>query len=658
MKNILEFLEYRCLSNVEVSEDGEKIAFAVYDASLEKNKYLSNVWIYYIKENTYKQITCNDAIEEFYWIDNEHIGYCGVEDEELNKKIENGEEWTCFYKLNINTGISKEYLRVPVFANKIKRLDSDKYVINALRDNNYHCLFELTDEEKNEVLKEKNENKDYHVAEEIPFWRNGASFTNRLRNVLYIYDQRKKEFQLISDAYSEINDFTIKDRKILYIDRYFEDNCQENCNMKLYDIDSDKTEYLLPKDTYTINFADFIGKDIYFFGFENSKPNYMRNSNFYKVLDNKNTELISENDCDFPGMVSTDIEYGGGALYRTLKDGFLFPTVENQDVFINKFTIDGKITKLNKSGSRIDSFALLNNDLYFTGLKGNRLPELYKCNSSREVRITSLNEEWYENKKPSELEPLKIVKDGVEIEGYVIKPINYDPSKNYPAVLEIHGGPRGAFGSVYFFENRLLSENDYFVFFCNPRGSAGRGDDFANIRGRYGVEDYDDLMKFTDAVLEKYPQIDANRLGVTGGSYGGYMTNWIITQTNRFACAIAQDSISSWITLFLTSDGSHSSLPGEMLGTPWDNYENLWKQSPLKYADKVKTPTLFMQCTEDYRCWYVEALQMYTALKFHNIESRLFLFDGENHDLVSTGAPKHKVKRVTEIVSWFDKYLK
>lgn len=198
----------------------------------------------------------------------------------------------------------------------------------------------------------------------------------------------------------------------------------------------------------------------------------------------------------------------------------------------------------------------------------------------------------------------------------------------------------------------------YFVFFCNPRGSEGKGNAFADIRGIYGTIDYEDIMKFTDIVLEKYTNIDKDRVGVTGGSYGGFMVNWIIGHTDRFKCAASQRSISNWIDDFGTTDIGYYFNPDELGGDVCSGFDKLWEQSPLKYANNAKTHTLFIHSEEDYRCYQSQAFQMFTALKYYGIESRICLFKGENHELSRSGKPKHRLRRLKEITDWFEKYLK
>jgi len=247
---------------------------------------------------------------------------------------------------------------------------------------------------------------------------------------------------------------------------------------------------------------------------------------------------------------------------------------------------------------------------------------------------------------------------GVSIDGWVIYPIDFDENKKYPAILDIHGGPKAAYGEIYFHEMQYWAAEGYFIFFCNPRGSDGKGNEFADIRGKYGTIDYEDLMKFTDCVLDHCPYIDSSGVGVTGGSYGGYMTNWIIGHTDRFKAAASQRSISNWLSDFGTADIGYYFNPDQLGGTPWNNTDKYWEHSPLKYADKAKTPTLFIHSDEDYRCWMGEGLQMFTALKYFGVESRLVLFHGENHELSRSGKPKHRIRRLMEITEWFDRHLK
>ena len=248
--------------------------------------------------------------------------------------------------------------------------------------------------------------------------------------------------------------------------------------------------------------------------------------------------------------------------------------------------------------------------------------------------------------------------DGVGIDGFVMKPVGYEPGKRYPGILHIHGGPKMVFGPGFHHEMQLWAASGFFVCYCNPRGSCGKGNAFADLQGKYGEVDFQDLMEFTDEVLRRYPEIDADRMGVAGGSYGGFMTNWVIGHTDRFRCAVSQRSIANYVGDYLLSDIGYYYVPDQQLGTIWEHPERLWKASPLTYADRVKTPTLFIHADKDYRCTLANGLEMFAALKLHGVESKLCMFYGENHGLSREGKPSNRISRLSEILHWMEEHLK
>lgn len=239
----------------------------------------------------------------------------------------------------------------------------------------------------------------------------------------------------------------------------------------------------------------------------------------------------------------------------------------------------------------------------------------------------------------------------------MLKPIDFDKSKKYPAILEIHGGPKAVYGDTFFHEMQVMVSKGYFVFYCNPRGSAGMGDVYADLRLKWGTIDYDDIMKFVDTVLENYPQIDSEKVGVAGGSYGGYMTNWLIGHTDRFKCAVSQRGISNWITMFGLSDVGSFMVEEDISINFLQDIETTWWHSPMRYAADVKTPTLFIHSENDFRCPLSEAMQMYSALKHYNVATKMCIFKDENHELSRSGKPKHRIRRLEEILAWMDSYL-
>lgn len=652
-----DFLDYNFLSGLELSPDKNYAAFAVHSLDYDDNKYLSNIWIYNCLTSDCKKLTGMNKEKSFIWLDNNTLLFTSLRDEKLKKKIEEGEHWTVFYAIDIHGGEAYEYMRIPMKVNECKRLADEKFLITAEYDHYGINLHSHKGEKKEQAIDMIKENKDYEVLDEIPFWSNGEGFTNKKRSRLYLFDKGTKDIVPISNQFENVTVTGVKDGKALYISENYTNKLELTSELYLYDLYSEKATRLVEQDEFSIYFAEFVGNEIVFAASAMDKYGLNQNLCFYKLV-NGDAELLSCHDFGMHNSVGSDCRYGGGANYRVLNDCLYFVATENKSSFIKKLSLDGKIEKLTDDNGSVDCFDICSENIIFIGLRGTRLQEIYTYEKEIEIQKTKFNEKIIETKNIIKPERLDFVNDGVTIEGFVLKPVDYDENKCYPGILDIHGGPKTVYGEVFYHEMQVWANEGYFVFFCNPRGSDGRGDEFADIRGKYGTIDYDDLMKFTDIVLEKYPQIDKCRLGVTGGSYGGFMTNWIIGHTDRFKCAASQRSISNWISKFGTTDIGYYFNADQIQSTPWDNMEKMWFHSPLKYANQAVTPTLFIHSEEDYRCWLAEGLQMFTALKYHGVDARLCMFRGENHELSRSGKPRHRVRRLEEITNWFEKYLK
>jgi dipeptidyl aminopeptidase/acylaminoacyl peptidase len=247
---------------------------------------------------------------------------------------------------------------------------------------------------------------------------------------------------------------------------------------------------------------------------------------------------------------------------------------------------------------------------------------------------------------------------GNDLQGWILKPPSFDPSRAYPAIIEIHGGPRTQYGHLFMHEFYVLAAQGYVVTFCNPRGSRGYGEEHAKaIWNRWGSVDYDDLMAWTD-LLEEKPYIDSQRMGVTGGSYGGYMTNWIIGHTDRFRAAITQRSVSNLISMYGSSDFNWSFQQEFGDQPPWEAFESYWQQSPISHIGDATTPTLVIHSEDDLRCPIEQGEQIFVALKKLGVDTEMIRFPDEPHGLSRGGRTDRRVKRLEHILRWFDRYLK
>ncbi|MBD3401462.1 prolyl oligopeptidase family serine peptidase [candidate division GN15 bacterium] len=247
--------------------------------------------------------------------------------------------------------------------------------------------------------------------------------------------------------------------------------------------------------------------------------------------------------------------------------------------------------------------------------------------------------------------------DGTKVQGFVVTPPDFKKTRKYPAVLQIHGGPRAQYAYTFFHEMQYLAAQGYVVFYTNPRGGTGRGETWAgSIAGGWGELDYKDCMAAADW-LEKQKYVNTKRIGVTGGSYGGWMTNWMIGHTNRFRAAITQRSVVNLESMFGSSDIGWA-LEREFDGTPMNNPENYEKCSPLTYMKNVKTPVLIIHSEQDLRCPIEQAEQMFVTLKMLGKTCEMVRFPEEPHGLSRHGRPDRRIARLEWMLKWFDRYLK
>lgn len=318
----------------------------------------------------------------------------------------------------------------------------------------------------------------------------------------------------------------------------------------------------------------------------------------------------------------------------------------------------GALATLTSTIDSVDNYDWQHGTGVVAGLKGLQLQELYLVRNGEEKQLTHHNE-WMAELSLSKPEHFTFDNgDGWQLDGWYMKPVDCQEGKKYPTILHVHGGPKGVFGSVYFHEMQCWAAKGYAVIYTNPRGSDGRPGGFDDIRGKYGVDDYNDLMVFVDWCVEHLPFVDGKRLGMTGGSYGGYMANWIVTHTDRFKAVCAQRPISNWVSKFGSCDIGFYYVADQHLGLPWKDSEGPWKDSPLRYADHAHTPLLLIQSDEDYRCEKDQSFQMFTAMKSLGVECRMCLFHGDNHELSRSGHPRSRLARLREITTWFDQHLK
>jgi len=354
----------------------------------------------------------------------------------------------------------------------------------------------------------------------------------------------------------------------------------------------------------------------------------------------------------WPGAVwSPD---GGGILFMT---GGLPTNVYRVDVGTMEIE---QVT----SGRNVEGFSLSSDHsvMAYTSMSATSLADVWVRDAEGERQVTHVNDGLWEELRLSEPEQYKWVNEvGDEIDGWIMKPQDYEPGRKYPAILQIHGGQRAMYGDAMYHEFQVLASEGYVVLYTNPRGSDGYGEDYAaSVFGHCGEYDYDDLMRFMDDALERFDYIDPGRLGVTGGSYGGYLTNIIVVKTGRFGAAVTCRSITNWYSLHGTSDNQYRGFAKEdsTIAYPWRDTDAVLRISPVHLVRNPTTPTMIIHSEKDFRIPIGQAEEFFIALKECGVETEFVRFPDEGHELSRSGKPRHREERLRHIVRWFNGHLK
>jgi len=318
----------------------------------------------------------------------------------------------------------------------------------------------------------------------------------------------------------------------------------------------------------------------------------------------------------------------------------------------------GAVKPLTTGARNVHGFDLHDDEMVYLANDFEHLDDVYVSEGGKERQITHLNSDLWSKLQLAKVERMAYkAEDGMAIDGFIVKPVDFDPSKKYPMVVSIHGGPAGMYGVDWYHEFQVYAGHGWAVFFCNPRGSTGYGHKFQRaVAHEWGGKAYTDIMTGVELALKQNAWIDRDRLGVTGGSYGGFMTNWIVTQTNIFKAAVTLRSISNFVSDDGTRDGAYGH-ERDFGGDIFHNFDEYWKYSPLHYVQNVKTPTLVLHSDNDFRVPIEQGEQWFRALQRYHVTSEVVFFPRENHNLTRTGEPKHLVESLNWQMYWFDRFL-
>lgn len=656
------FSQIKCLSQLHCSPDGKRAAFVITEADVRGNQYNANIYI--LENGKVRQLTHGNSESAVTWLDNETLLFPGDLTGQYAAKKEEGITYTVWNRISVQGGQSEPWAALPFPASDFIPLGQDRFLCLTTYDHYAITAEGLIGTQREEALARIQEEQDYEIFDELPFWSDTKGMINKKRVRACLCDVKTGVYEFLTPEFMQVQGMSYDSKQNMVLCRGSEYQWMDDQKSCLYIIDLSTMEQrkLDLGNEYHVSAAQFVENAIIVAGSDCKTYGFEENPKFFRVDPKTGAmSLIADLDTCFGSSLYIDCQYGVGFTNLAVQDNFYYLETKGYDSFLVRLDCNGtahRVTPALHGG--IHCFDVVGNTIYYVAMRDTGLQEIYTCTEGGpETRLTSLNQSYLQEHSISIPQYLSFTnQDGIQIDGWVMKPVDYSPEKTYPAILTVHGGPKQVYSTVYLHDHQVWASQGYFVFYCNPRGSDGKGNAFADIRGdRWGVWDYADVMEFTDTVLEQYPQIDRLRLGMSGGSYGGFMANWINGHTNRFAAISSQRCISNFVTKCLTSDNGYYYNMGMMKADPWSNIERMWNNSPLKYADKAKTPTLFIQADEDHCCWMADALQMLTALRLHGVPTRLCLIHGESHDLPIFGLPKHRIRRMKEILSWFEHYL-
>ncbi len=376
------------------------------------------------------------------------------------------------------------------------------------------------------------------------------------------------------------------------------------------------------------------------------------------------TALTRDYDRSATGGVMSDLGVGSGQFplqWTPDGSGILFVTEDRGTAMVARVAMTGGVGIVLGGDRNVVGFHAAG-DMLVAVVSSMTMPGdlvVTHLDGTHERRLTDINKDALAGVLLPEPERVRVpIAEGIEMDGWILHPPDFDASRQYPLILDIHGGPRGQYGSSFMHAFHRYAAEGYVVAYFNPRGSTGYGQAFTSaLTGNWGDVDVHDIMAGLESVLQ-WPYLSAERVGITGGSYGGYLMNFLIgAYPDRWKAGVTERSTLSRISSYGTSDMIWRSLDWEFNGPYWEQRDDYWNRSPIAHVEKITTPLLIIHSENDHRCTISEAEQLFTALRQLRREVVFVRFPNESHGLSRSGKPTHRRERLERIVGWFQKYL-
>ena len=625
---IPDFLEYKSVSNPKLSPDGRKIGFCVTEPDYDLDSYKSGIWIYEEEWDKLHDLRTGGAFSDFAWLDDNSIA-----------AIRPGKSDTGLFSVDVEGGTVRELGRLNLSAEEIEPIDGNRFVLKAKA-----------------FLPEAESAEAYEILDGSPVGDGGAARAGVSRSRLFLFDRRGKGVEPLSGDSLDLRFFKVMGEKILYAGRE-DGDASGTQRIYLCDLRSRETSLVLGKDRYGVVYADMMQGRVFFIGSPRGNSLSTDNPGFYRVENDEVSPWLAP-DISVRDSVGFDCMYGVNKTFKVAGDCLYFVSTDSRGSALLKVAADGSMERLTRNCDAVQGIDVRGDSIAYVGLRDMHPQELFLLRDGLDRQLTFFNAKSLTGKYLARAERFSFISDGYTVNYLAQKPIDFSDDGRYPAILYIHGGPKAIYGSVFYHELQVMSSKGYFVIFGNPRGSDGQGSAYADLADFGQKPDFRDIMRAVDEALAKYPQIDPERMGVIGTSYGGTMTNWIIGHTGRFKCAVAQRSLCNLISAIGVSRDGYSAVLPDAGAAPWKDTEKLWSMSPLKYASEIATPLLLIHADREREYPVSEAEQLFSALRFLGGEVRFFRVKNERQSLSRLWRPRMRIKRLEVLVEWFDKYLK
>ncbi len=655
-----DLFQLRVITGIALSPDEKKVAYCVERMDRDANKYFKNIMMLDVRTRTSSPFTNGEQSDGLpVW---SHDGGRLAFVSNRNKK-------TGIYLMPSAGGSEKRLIEIDGTITSLQWTPDDRHLVFALRYNDSHYI---TDEKK------KAEPPVYRHITRLYYRLDGEGFLPRDKYQVYALDVETAKLRQISRGNRDnlSPEVSPDGRTVVYVSNRAKNQDLDSLRDDLFLIPfRGGKERRIPTPAGPVAAPKFSpdGKRVAYLGHDNPNDAWGVTSIHVWVVGVNGHPAAKDVMPKFDRMaydqsIHDTADAHGDLHIEWSADGRRIIFACGDTGTVNLFSIPSKggtPTRLFKGNCHIKGFSLNGSAktaaLILADLDNPgdivTCPLVYGA-EKKTVRHTDMNPFLRKNIQPSRMREVWFKSfDGTDVQGWLVLPPGFNSKRRYPAILEIHGGPRTQYVFTFFHEMQYLAACGYVVFYTNPRGGSGRGELWADaIAGGWGDLDYQDCMAAADwLAAQKY--VDSKRLGVTGGSYGGYMTNWIIGHTNRFKAAVTQRSVVELKSFFGSSDIGYS-LEREFDGRPWINPENYEKCSPLTYFKNVKTPVLILHNERDLRCNIEQAEQMFAMLKVLGKTVEFVRFPDEPHGLSRHGRPDRRIARLEWIRKWFDRYLK